>query len=400
VGGVVAYGGSGFYAGTTASPVQPLVNALYPDQPFEDGFIMRMSPSGSILYSTYLGGNLRDTIGGIAVNATGIYVAGGTTSSDFPAQGPAAGGSDIFVAKISLAGSSLIYSKRIGGSASDFAKAIAINNSGAVFVAGSTTSPNFPVANAFQRLPGGQGDAFFLRLSPAAVLSHATYLGGSGIDFANRIVLDAAGQVTIAGSTRSANFPVFGALQPLRGPADAFVTRFNADMRTLTFSTYLGGSAVDEAQDLGVDNTGALYIAGNTSSSDFPTTPGSLRPQDPSPSEGNGFLVKLQPAGSVTYSTYVGPGPLSTGNAVAVDANGAVYVGGRNTVSAPLSAFVTKLTPSEAHIYTTTYPPGYVTRIAVATSTLPLGVPTNQLYLALNVGIIGFMGLAEDDVFQ
>src|SRR5439155_24484939 len=163
-------------------------------------------------YSTLLGGLSSDAAMALAVDATGIYVAGFTASRDFPTANPeqalSGGGNDIFVAKLNPAGASLFYATYIGGSADDRANAIAIDSAGAVYLTGFTTSSNFPLRNALQTSSRGGKEAFVLKLNPQGnALVYSTYLGGSGSDTGNGIAVDSAGNAYVTGDTTSTNFP-------------------------------------------------------------------------------------------------------------------------------------------------------------------------------------------------
>jgi hypothetical protein len=138
----------------------------------------------------------------------------------------------------------------------------------------------------------------------------ATYLGGLDDEGATAIAVDSAGSAYITGGTDSLNFPVTGSLQPFnRGDVDIFATKLSATGSRLTFSTYLGGTALETAQDLALDNSGNVYLTGNTSSVDFLVVNAfqdRLRGI-----EGDTFLTKVNAAGNaLIYSTYLGGGNL------------------------------------------------------------------------------------------
>jgi hypothetical protein len=212
-----------------------------------NAFVAKFNPSGSaLLYCTYLGGSVYDQGLSIAVDAAGnAYVAGATSSPDFPVTGQSRfqGGRKAFVAKLSPTGGSLIYSTFLGGSGDDGANGIAVNSAGDAFVAGATYSTDFPTVSPIQSASGGQQDAFVAELdSTGANLLFSTYLGGMGNDSATAIALDASGNVYVTGATGSPNFPVLGAIQSaLGGSQDAFVSKLNPTTHTLVYSTYLGG---------------------------------------------------------------------------------------------------------------------------------------------------------------
>jgi hypothetical protein len=179
------------------------------------------------------------------------------------------------------------------------------------------------------------------RLVIDPVLVYSTAFGGSNNERAAAITVDSAGSVYVAGSTPSTDFPT---VSPLQGPdenrftQDTFVSKLSPAGDTLAYSTYLGGAFSDLASAIAVDAAGNAYVTGGTDSSDFPTTPGAFQsfpPCEESPTGGDAFVTKLNPAGNaLIYSTYLGGGPgqvlagadLATG--IAVDRSGSAYVTG------------------------------------------------------------------------
>lgn len=313
-----------YVAGRTASTNLPTVGALQAaNRGGEDAFVTKISPTGTLVYSTYLGGNGADAAFDIAVDLAGnAYVAGETSSTNFPTtaalQGARAGLFDAFVSKINAAGSALVYSTYLGGAADDRVQGIAVDGAGSVYVAGYTLSTNFPTANAIQAASGGGFDAFAARLNAAgSALLYSTYIGGSGLDFGHDAALDAGGQLHVAGYTTSTDFPTAGAIQAANaGGSDAFVAKLDTAGAAFVYSTYLGGSADDVAWGVATDPTGAGYVVGQTSSANFPTaaayqgTRGGLI---------DAFAAKLTAAGdALRFSTYLGG--LSNDSAYAVTA--------------------------------------------------------------------------------
>jgi hypothetical protein len=273
--------GAAYVTGFTFSPDFPTVHPIQPA--YGDGgdaFVAKLNAAGSALvYATYLGGSGFDHSGGtfgdatgsggIAVDATGAaYVTGQTGSADFPTVHPLqptfGGGSDAcivegtpcgdaFVAKLNAAGSTLVYATYLGGSSDDGGAGIAVDATGAAYITGFTTSPDFPTQHPVQSAYGGFGDAFVAKLNAAgSALVYATYLGGSsgdggagsGGDKGTGIAVDATGAAYVTGVTRSPDFPTVHPLQPTLGGGchsapfgivcdeDAFV----AKLRTLAFA--------------------------------------------------------------------------------------------------------------------------------------------------------------------
>jgi hypothetical protein len=302
-----------------------------------DVFVAKLSPAGDLLYLTYLGGSGEDEAYGIAVDSLGsAVVAGRTYSTDFAianaSQSRPGGGREGFVAKLNPAGSALVFSTYLGGSGADAVNAVAVDPLGNIYVAGDTTSTNFPVLNGFQTQLGGQGDAFVAKFSGTGAKYYGTYLGGRGSDSATAIAVDALGNAYITGSTYSPDFPVLNAFQPrLKGGQDAFATKIGPGGNALIYSTYLGGSggisgAPESGNGIAVDSAGCAYIAGTTSSADFPT----LNPLQSSLSGSqDAFALKLSAAGNaLVYGTYLGGSSLDMATAIAVDGHGAASVVG------------------------------------------------------------------------
>jgi hypothetical protein len=306
-----------------------------------DAFVAKLNVSGNaLLYCTYLGGSWDDRAFGIAVDAGGnAYVTGWTYSPNFPTTSGArqrvpGGGRDAFVSKLSPSGSGLVYSTYLGGSGYDSGNAIALDGSGPAYVAGETTSTNFPVANGFRMSNQGRQDAFISKLnSTGSGLVWSTYLGGSGDDRAAALAVDSSGNAYVTGSTGSANFPTLNALQPsIGGGQDAFVTKLMAGGQTLGFSTFLGGSggttgAIEAGAGIRIDAGGHVYVAGSTSSTNFPTVNAFQAAH-----AGGGldaFVAKLNPSGSgLVFSTYLGGASLDYGLGLAIDSAGSAAVAG------------------------------------------------------------------------
>ncbi|MBM3784277.1 MAG: hypothetical protein FJW30_07935 [Acidobacteria bacterium] len=296
-----------------------------------------------LTYATYLGGSLADEVRGIAVDPQGnVYVAGSTLSVDFPGttSGRTFGSQDVFVAKINPSGRGLVYGVYIGGSSVDTGVAIAVDATGAAYVTGQTASNNFPVsANAPQKsLLGGNAitDAFVLKLAPnGSQIVYSTYLGGAASDVGNSIALDTAGAVYVAGRTDSTDFPSTSReTLPARGGGDAFVTKLAADGGSLVYSTLLGGFGIDVGAAVAVDAAGAAYVTGETRSENFPVTDAAYQKTRRGASDA--FVTKLLPNGSgLTYSTFYGGTGSEFARGIGVDGRGNAYIAGQ-TISSDL----------------------------------------------------------------
>jgi hypothetical protein len=295
--------GNAYVAGYTYSTDFPTLHALQSQlKGTIDAFVTKIGPPGNPVYSTYLGGGGDDIANGIAVDAAGwAYVTGRTSSTNFPLQNPLQnalkGDDDAFVAKLDYVSGSLalVYSTYLGGLAHDEGYGIAVDAAGCAYVAGYTLSADFPTMNPLQGAKGGNFDAFVAKLNaPGSALVYSTYLGGGCDDAAHGIAVDAAGCAYVAGQTSSTNFPLKNPLQDAKkGNYDAFVAKLNAPGAALAYSTYLGGSGSDFTNGIAVDATGCAYVAGHTNSTDFPTR-NAL--QGTSGGDYDAFVAKISPA--------------------------------------------------------------------------------------------------------
>jgi hypothetical protein len=299
-----------------------------------EGFALVVDPQ--LLYSTYMGGTSHDVARTLAIDSTGAaVVAGYTQSPNFPNQGafqPAFGGapSDVFVTRLPLSGGPPVYSTYLGGTSNDEAFSLALDSTGAAVVAGETLSTNFPTQNAFQQSSGGNLDAFVTRLPlSGGPPSYSTYLGGTAVDAARALALDSAGGAVMAGFTSSPNFPTQNAFQATNGGfSDAFVARLPLSGGPPTYSTYLGGIDSDRAFALALDSAGGAVVAGRTESVDFPTQ-NAFQPALGSVGYLDAFLARLPLSGGPpTYSTFLGGDLDDEASALALDPTGAAVVAG------------------------------------------------------------------------
>lgn len=364
----VAVDGSGhvYVTGTTASvnfPTTPTaVQPAYGGG--GDAFLAKLSESGeALVYSTYLGGSGADVVSGVGLDGTGAaYVAGDTSSADFPTT-PGAfdrtyNGRDAFVAKLSLSGSTLVYSTFLGGTGEDRAYALAVADDGDVLVTGEAgmSSPpnsslgipplsNFPITpGAFQTTfdggiyRGGTTDAFVSRIdADGGSLVFSTFLGGSGGEEGRGVAINSGGDVYVTGRAGSSiDFPVTpDAFDPtFNGSGDAFVTKLDATGAAALYSSYLGGDRYDETLSIAVDAAGQAWVIGTTASAGFPTSPDAL---DGSfnggifgdSTSGDAFVTAVAPSGdSLAYSTFLGGAHIDGGNGITVGRDGDVFAVG------------------------------------------------------------------------
>jgi hypothetical protein len=414
-----------------------------------DAFVTELNPTGSALvYSTYLGGDTpnqyyNDSLGdGIAIDTSGdVYVAGYTNFGGFPVTPGAFQtkcGSctrqpttdNAFVTKFNPTLSALLYSTFLGGSASDSAASMAVDAAGDVYLTGTATSTNFPVTQgAFQTTCSSLCfDAFVTELNPTgSALVYSTYLGGSisqgSGQGASGIVLDSSGDAYVTGNTGAADFPTTpGAFQTTchactNGGGNAFVTEFNPTGSALVYSTYLGGSTFDQATAIVLDTAGDAYLSGETSSTDFPTTPGAFDTcSGCKPTFYAGFFSEINPAGSaLVYSTYLaGSAGFSSASRIAMDAAGGAYVvGGTSSTDFPITpgAFQTTCAGGcyYSNAFVTKFVPGdQVWPLALNFASEPIGVAsspqntvlTNSGTTALDITGVSIVGANNTDFSQ
>jgi uncharacterized protein (TIGR03437 family) len=345
-----------------------------------------------LTFATYQGGSGTETTAGIVQDPLGnLYLAGATTSTNFPVASVAGGG---FVVKLSSNGSqvasTLIPGVSIAAIALDASNnvviagtksgngfvsklnsaltqtvwtsssfgatptAMALDSAGNVYVTGYTQAGLVATTGAFQSAnpgPAGTYNAFALKLtSDGTSITYATYLGGSTFDAAYGIAVDSTGDVYLTGVTASSNFP--GAGQTAFGGSlfyfgeyggDAFVAKLDPKGQNLLYSTYLGGAAADEGTAITVDANGNAYVVGGTASSTwlqgtaagtFQTTyAGQTLGDIDTDAQGDAFLAKLNSAGKLTWYTYLGGSSDDEATTVTLDNSGNIYVGGNSSSS-------------------------------------------------------------------
>jgi hypothetical protein len=360
--------GNSYIVGITQSTDFPVTNGSANHGNTTDAFVAKLDSSGSsLVWTTYIGGNNEDTAADVALDSLGnVYVVGQTASADFPAtpgsfdatfNSTTCSGNpclDGYILKFDSSGT-LSYSTFLGGSDMDSATSVTVDSSGDAYVAGWTSSTDFPTtAGAFQTTHGDAGqstvqsDAFVAKVkSTGAALLYGTFVGGIGADFANGIAVDSTGRAYITGGA-SLFFPTVNAIQSqnscfdevtnLMGNAmDAFVTRLNAAGSAPEYSTYLGGcgptSAFDSrgadiGQDIAVDSGNNAFVVGLTDSfgsEPFPATAGAY--QSSSLNSRSAFLTEMNSSGSaLVYSTYFGAATF--GRAIALASDGKPYITG------------------------------------------------------------------------
>ena len=294
----------------------------------------------TLVYSTYLGtaaSQQSEDLRAIAVDRLGNAYVTGQSSAYFPTTSGAAdptnnGFNDVVVTKFNPIGRILLYSTYIGGSQSDTGKGIAVDAAGAAYVTGGTDSPDFPTSPGAFDTTRAANDAFVFKLNPSGSgIDYSTYLGGRFSEStleATRIAVDSTGSAYVTGETGSPDFPTTpGAFDTTyNGDNEVFVTRLNPSGTALIYSTFLGGSSWDSSAGIALDTAGNVYVVGITGSPNFPVTPLAFdRILD---GTRDGFLAKLDGAGSLVYATFLGGSVLETARSVAVDSAGNAYVVG------------------------------------------------------------------------
>jgi hypothetical protein len=385
-----------------------------------NAFIAKLNTAGSgLLYSTYLG-NYEDVQGlAIAVDgALNAYVTGTvspnimettpltppeTPPPPFPTTSTAfeptydnvtedqygicktvCSGTNAFITKIDAPGDGILYSSYLGGDNTSYGYGIGVDSSANAYVTGLTYSDTgFPLtpATALQATYSGAGDAFLTKVSTtgsgAASLAYSSFLGGSGIDQANAVAVDASANVYITGATTSVS-NTLGFTPPAGGyqtnctldslgvcEGDVFVAKMNPALSgsaSLLYFTYLGGSFADSGNGIAVDPSGNIFITGKTVSTNFPIA-GAVFQRVYGGGNSDAFVAELTPgnppATALVYSTYLGGTNTDIAYGIAVDITDDAFVAGQTCsldfpLSAPLQetpggncdAFVSKIIPS------------------------------------------------------
>lgn len=412
-GNAIAVDGSGkvTIVGTTGSDAFPVTTGAY--QTTGAGalrsFVTRLNDIGNALvFSTYLNnaeakalaldgaGNtyVVGTAAGAFATTPGAFQANNRNVAAYPYY-------TAFAAKLNPSGTAMSYATFLGGSGNDRARAVAVDAQGHAYVAGYTTSSDFPIANAIGPYNSGGQDAFVAELDGSgASLVMSTYLGGSRDDSANGVALDSQGNIVVVGMTRSANFPVVNAFQPRTGQvywdsANAFVTKLNPATSSYVYSSYLGGQGCvpscyphwnsEVATSVAVDRAGFAYVTGISQSIDFPA----LDPIQKVASNGTAdttFLAKIRPTGEKAFATILGQ-PYDTAQdeiltpGVAIDSTGNAYVASWVDASIVFPTTAGAFQPVTPNPGSTIYRDAVVFKVAASERTISLQVPGDDAYV-------------------
>jgi hypothetical protein len=354
--------GNIYVAGGTASTNFPATGGTL-DQSFNgtyDVYVAKLSPSGTLLWATYLGGPNYDRAYAIEVDAQGYIYIAGRAGAGFPVTGgafqtsfqgspndPPYGPQDGFVCKLTPAGEAIVFCSYFGTSDHQIVRDIAVDPQGGIYLGSSSSSGTFPAAwfaNGYRSSPIGGLDGVVAKISnDGSQVLWATYVGGTADEAGEASIrVNAAGEPYVLYTTGSADAPTpNGFDHSLGGGRDAYLVKFSASGASLLFGTFVGGSAGEsvETHELVLDPQGNPIISTGTTSSDFPTTPGAFQRTfggTGGPSTGQGtnyggdvFVAKISANGSqLLAATYVGGSEGEGAEGIGVDAQGNVYISG------------------------------------------------------------------------
>ncbi|UJG43992.1 MAG: SBBP repeat-containing protein [Candidatus Heimdallarchaeum endolithica] len=364
--GKVFSNGSVFITGTTRSddfPTKNAFNSTYGGGSFFDVYLSYINSTGNgLIYSTYLGGKYNDYARGIAIDSDGfVYITGVTNSTDFPTKNAydnsSNGNYDVFITKFNFTGRDIVYSTFIGSSDFEMGQDIVVNDNGDVYIAGITNSTDFPIKNALAFTISGNFDIFILKLSNTGTeLIHSTFLGGEDLENVYSITLDSQDNIYVAGYTTSADFPTKNAYDDtLNGYSDIFLTKISSTADNIIYSTFLGGSSNDTCLSITVDNDQNVYLTGGTWSNDFPIK-NAIEERNPTYNS-DIFVSMLNKSGTdLIFSTYFGGREEDVGRDIAVDNDGSICIVGstessdlllknslNSTLEGYIDAFIIKL---------------------------------------------------------
>lgn len=292
-----------------------------------DAYAAKLDNNGNLLWNTFLGGSDSDDGFAVAVDASGnVYVAGESHATWGSPINPFAGAGDAFVSKLD-SGGALVWNSFLGGSGTESARAISLDASGNIYLAGQSFStwgaPILPIV--------GSWDAFVAKLDSNAVLQWNTFLGGVSMDFGYSIALETGGNIYVAGQSGA----TWGApVMPFAGNYDAFAAKLN-NSGVLQWNTFLGGSGEDYALGIAVDSAGNADVAGKSNASWG-------APLRPFAGQDDGFVAKLDNGGVLRWNLFLGGSGYDYGYGIAVDGSGSIHVAGESSAAwgTPVSPYV------------------------------------------------------------
>ncbi|MBK8099601.1 MAG: hypothetical protein IPK26_21040 [Planctomycetes bacterium] len=348
--------GQGLWVGGWAGSSDfPTTSGAFRTTGIRDGFVAKLAENGqSLVFATYLGGSAGEEVRALDTNAANeVYVGGWTMSLDFPTTAGAwrrtwAGASvvvpigDGFITRLNANGSALLGSTFVGGVLDEVIEGLDVDAGGSVFAAGWTYSPDFPVtAGVRQTVIGGpigvQTDGFALKLDAAlSAPAWSTFMGSLFSDQLLDVVVDGAGQATVAGWSESSTWPTTPSSYRTTsgGAIDGVVSRLNSTGAGLVWSTYLGGIGIERVLSIDLASDGAVLLGGTTASTNFPTT--ASAPQRTLAGPQDGFISVLAANGqSLTYSTLLGGGGVDVVRGVTRDSQNRLFAVGETAGSFP-----------------------------------------------------------------
>jgi PKD repeat protein len=312
--------GNLYVAGQTYSSDFPAVGGPGGTGGLPCAFVTKLDPTGTtIIYSALLKATYQAGANGLALDANNDVYLVGSAGQGFPvvnASQPVFGGAaDAFVTKLNPAGNTILFSTYLGGNVFDEGRKVAVDGSGNCIVVGYTQSTNFPTLNAFQStLKSNAGNGFVARYGPTGTLLWSTFLGGTSVygDHATSVAVDGNGNAYVSGWAYSSDFPTVNAYQGTckacaLGPYDdAFLAAFNVSGVPI-YSTYFGGNSRTDGLAVTADAAGDAFLGGQSWATDLPVTPGAPQPYASGGGTADGFVAEFNPAGSAVLGcTYLG----------------------------------------------------------------------------------------------
>ncbi len=323
--------GDAYITGFTLEPDFPVTfgSFLTTFNGANEAFVVKLNGSGQIVYATYIGGSTDNWGIAIAVDGSGnAFVAGDTHSADFPTTDGAysknlKGAQNVFLVELNSSGTTLVYSTYLGSSSNDYVYGLALDPSGDCYVVGQTNGSDFPTTtNALETSRPATGfyntSGFVSKLNATGMaLVYSTFIGGSGNysgDSAVAVAVDSDLSAYVVGTTTSVNFPTTsGALKTMissSNDSDVFLVRLSSDGGSLQYSTLLGGTNGDRGAGVALDGNGGVYVAGSTSSRNYPTTAGAFQVTDPKAPGSNlstSVISKIDMSSPVTCTPTLSP---------------------------------------------------------------------------------------------
>lgn len=355
--GVYVSSNSGFSFQTpTGIGIRKILSVLY--DPTSDNIALAGTAGGGV-YQSIDGGQSWASVGPSNLDVRALAM----SSDELTTYASVYNGVDAFVTRINPAGTGVVYSTFLGGTGTTRGNGMALDANGRIFLCGQTDAADYPMKNPYQPHIAGGTDFFITRLSnDGSSLDASTYFGGHANDICSGLALDTAGNVYLTGAsilistTISSDYPVtVGTLGPTSsGGQDCVVSKFDNNLQTLIYSTFLGGNNTDSCSAIAVDSSGYAYVTGTTFSPNFPVTQGPFGGTLAAGSSTNvpAFVAKIKPDGSaLLYSALLGGAKGSTQiSDITVDPTGRAYVTGFTTASdyPVTSGALSKILPPQA----------------------------------------------------